>query len=209
VWYATHWDSANKGTCTIGKNVTEPETDFVAVKGEGKKAARLKSQFVGVLGIGKFASACLYTGEFVKVVGTSGSILSFGIPFTQRPVSLHGYYAYTPGIIDYAGKNMKSYLGKTDHGHVEIYLTVWDKPFLIDNTQNIALDPKDPDVIGYGVLDFGTPTHGYVEFDIPIVYTSDATPTYIGIMSSSSRLGASFTGSTQSVLYLDELELRY
>lgn len=209
VWYATGWDSGNKGTTTVGKNVTEAEEDFVAVKGEGKKAARLKSQFVGILGIGKFASACLYTGQFLKMVGTSGSQLSFGVPFTQRPKSLHGYYAYTPGIIDYAGKNMKSMLGQTDHGHIEIYVTVWDKPFVIDNTKAIALDPKSPDVIGYGVLDFGKATDGYVEFNIPIVYTSDATPTYIGIMSSSSRLGSDYTGSTGSVLYLDELELRY
>lgn len=209
VWYATGWDSGNKGTSTLGKNVTEPEEEFVAVKGPGKKAARLRSEFVGVLGIGKFASACLYTGQFVKVIGTSGSQLSFGVPFKQRPASLHGYYAYTPGIIDYAGKNMKSMLGQTDHGHIEIYVTVWDKPFIIDNTKDIALDPKSPDVIGYGVLDFGTATDGYVEFNIPIVYTSDATPTYIGIMSASSRWGSYFTGSTGSVLYLDELELRY
>ena len=209
VWYATGWDSGNKGTSTLGKNVTEPEEEFVAVKGEGKKAARLKSQFVGVLGIGKFASACAYTGSFIKVIGTSGSQLSFGVPFSQRPASLHGYYAYTPGVIDYASKELKSKMGQMDHGHIEIFLTVWDKPFVIDNTKDIALDPKAPDVIGYGVLDFGAATDGYVEFNIPIVYTSDATPTYIGIMSSSSRWGSYFTGSTQSVLYLDELELRY
>lgn len=209
VWYATGWDSGNKGTTTIGKNVTEPEENFVAVKGPGKKAARLKSDFVGLLGIGKFASACLYTGSFVKVVRASGSQLSFGVPFTHRPKSLHGYYAYTPGIIDYAGDGQKSKLGQLDHGHIEIYVTVWDKPFLIDNTRNIELDPKAPDVIGYGVLDFASATDGYVEFNVPIVYTSDATPTYIGIMSSASRLGSSYTGSTQSVLYLDELEFRY
>ena len=209
VWYVKHWDSGNKGTCTLGKNVTLPEDDFVAVKGEGKRAARLKSEFVGVLGIGKFASASIYTGEFIKVVGKRGVQLTFGVPFTQRPLSLHGYYAYTPGIIDYAAKNMKSKLGQTDHGHIEIYLTVWDKPFFIDNTKDIALDPKAPDVIGYGVLDLSTPTDGYVEFNIPIVYASDATPTYIGIMASSSRWGGYFTRSTQSLLYLDELELRY
>lgn len=209
VWYATHWDSGNKATSTLGKNVTEPEEHFVAVKGKGKKAARLKSQFVGVLGIGKFASASIYTGRFVKVVGTSGAQLSFGVPFTGRPKSLHGYFAFTPGTIDYAGTGMKSKLGQTDHGCIEIYLTVWGKPFLIDNTKGLELNPQSPDVIGYGVLDLGTATDSYVEFDIPVVYTSDATPTYIGIMASSSKWGASYTGSTGSVLYLDELELRY
>ena len=209
VWYALHWDSGNKGTATIGKNVTEPEENFVAVKGKGKKAARLKSQFVGVLGMGKFASASLYTGQFVKMVGTSGAQLSFGVPFTGRPKSLHGYYAYTPGTIDYAGDSMKSKLGKTDHGRIEIYITVWSKPFLIDNTKGLALNPKSADVIGYGTLDLSTATNGYVEFDIPIVYTSDATPTYAGIMAASSKWGDTYTGSSGSVLYLDEMELRY
>lgn len=209
VWYAAHWDTANKGTSTLGKNVTEPEEAFVAVKGAGKKAARLKSQFIGVLGMGKFAAACLYTGNFVKVVGTSGSQMSFGIPFTSRPSSLHGYYSYNPGVIDYADKNHKSLLGTKDHGVIEIFLTVWKEPFLIDNTQGLQPGPKTPGLIGYGVLDLHTRTNGYVEFDIPIVYTSEVTPTYIGIMTSSSRLGNVFTGSTDSVLYLDELELRY
>lgn len=209
VWYAKHWDSGNKGTSTLGKNVTEPEENYVAVKGKGKKAACLKSQFVGVMGIGKFAAASLYTGRYVKTVGTSGAQLSFGVPFTGRPKSLHGYYAFTPGIIDYASKGLKSKLGQTDHGCIEIYLTVWDKPFLIDNTKGLSLNPKSPDVIGYGVLDLGTATDGYVEFDIPVVYTSDATPTYAGIMVSSSKWGGTYTGSTDTVLYLDELELRY
>lgn len=209
VWYAQHWDSGNKGTATLGKNVTVPEEQFVAVKGKGKKAACLKSQFIGVLGIGKFASACIYHGHFVKVVGTSGSQMSFGVPFTGRPKSLHGYYAYTPGTIDYAGRGMKSKLGQTDRGRIELYLTVWDQPFLIDNTKAMALNPQSPGVIGYCRLDFCTATDGYVEFDIPVVYTSDATPTIGGIMASSSIWGDTFTGSTGTVLYLDELELRY
>jgi len=209
VWYAEHWDTANKGTSTLGKNVTEPEEDFVAFKGHGKKAARLKSQFIGVLGIGKFAAACLYTGHFVKVVGTSGSQLSFGIPFNERPKSLHGYYCFKPGKIDYADKNHKEMLGTKDHAVIEIFVTTWSEPFLIDNTRNLNVGPNTPGVIGYGVLDMGTATNGYVEFDIPVSYTSDATPTYIGIMASSSRQGDVFTGSTDSVLYLDEFELRY
>lgn len=209
VWYAVGWDSGNKGTTTIGKNVTEPEETFLAVKGNGKKAARLKSEFVGVVGIGKFASASLYTGEYLKTLGTSGAQLSFGVPFTRRPKSLHGYYSYKPGIIDYAAKSMSSKKGQGDHGQIEIYLTVWDKPFIIDNTKGVNLNPKDAQVIGYGVLDLGTATDGYVEFNIPVKYTSDATPTYIGIMASSSKWGGTYTGSTDTVLYLDELELRY
>lgn len=209
VWQAEGWGSGNKGTITLGKNVTEPETEFVSVKGPGKQAARLRSEFIGLLGIGKFASACLYTGHFVKVVGMSGAQMSFGVPFTDRPKSLSGYYAYQPGKIDYTSRELSAKKGQTDNGHIEIYLTNWTEPFIIDNSRGIGLDPEADYVIGYGVLILDKATDGYVEFNIPVVYKSDAIPTYIGIMAASSKWGDTFTGSTGSVLYLDELALRY
>lgn len=209
VWNADGWGSGNKGTIVLGKNVTEPEEEFVAVKGPGKKAARLRSEFIGVLGIGKFASASLFSGHFLDVVGMKGARLSFGLPFTGRPASLHGYYAFTPGKIDYTGDGMNSMKGKTDHGAIEVYVTVWDSPFVIDNTIGRGVSPEDEEVIGYGVLDLSAPTDGYVEFEIPIKYKNDKVPTHIGIMAASSRWGGTYTGSTDSILYLDEFELRY
>ena len=202
------WDSGNKGTIVLGKNVTEPEEEFVAVKGPGKRAARLRSEFIGVVGIGKFASACLYTGRFLKVVGMKGAQMSFGLPYSRRPASLHGYYAYKPGKIDYVSKEHASKKGTTDHGHIEIYLTDWSVPFVLDNSTGAGTDPKAPYVIGYGVLELDKATNGYVEFDIPVVYVSDKTPTYIGIMASSSKWGDKYTGSTDTILYIDELEIR-
>ena len=203
------WDSGNKGTTTLGINVTLPEEEFVAVKGAGKKAACMKSAFVGVIGIGKFAAGSIYTGSFLKMVGTSGAQLAAGVPFTHRPKALHGYYAYTPGKIDYADKSLSTLKGKMDEGGIEIYLATWTEPFVIDTAKDIALTPKADGVVGYGTLTLNKATDGYVEFTIPVSYTSDATPTYIVIMASSSRWGAHFTGSTQSVLYLDEMDLKY
>jgi len=198
VWYPNAagtqklWDTGNKGTTTLGINVTMPEEEFVAVKGSGK-----------------FASASVYTGSFLKTVGTSGAQLGVGVPFTYRPKGLHGYYAYTPGKIDYADKTHSSLKGKMDEGNIEIYLTTWTEPFVIDNAKKIELTPKTDGVIGFGNLTLDKATDGYVEFNIPVIYLSDATPTYIVIMASSSRWGASFTGSTNSVLYLDEMDLQY
>lgn len=203
------WDTGNKGTIVLGKNVTEPEEEFVAVPGPGKRAARLRSEFIGILGIGKFASACLYTGKFNKVQGMEGASFYFGVPSSRRPKSLHGYYAFKPGKINYAAKSKASLKGTMDHGHIEVYVATWKEPFLIDNTKGLGLDPNSPEVIGYGVLDLSTATDGYVEFDIPVVYKNEKTPTYFGIMAASSKWGDVFTGSTDSILYLDELEVRY
>ena len=209
VWTARSWGSGNKGTITLGKNVTEPEEEFVAVKGTGKKAVRLRSEFIGVLGMGKFASASLFTGRFLKVVGTKGARLSFGVPFSARPKSLHGYYSYRPGKIDYVSDKLKNLKGKMDEGRIEINLTAWKEPFVIDNSCGIELTPSVEGIIGYGVLTLTKATDGYVEFEIPIRYTGTETPSYIGIMASSSRWGGDFTGSTGSLLYLDEFELLY
>lgn len=69
-------------------------------------SARLRSEFIGVVGIGKF----------LKVVGMKGAQMSFGLPYSRRPVSLHGYYAYKPGKIDYVSSSKwgDNYTGSTD-----------------------------------------------------------------------------------------------
>ena len=54
----------------------------------------------------------------------------------------------------------------------------------------------------------------YTEFSIPLTYyqgkmPSPETPIYIIIMASSSKDGDVFTGSTSSVMYVDEFSLSY
>ena len=49
----------------------------------------------------------------------------------------------------------------------------------------------------------------YEEFDMPITYRSDRTPTMVAIIAASSRHGDFFTGATGTVLYLDEFSFKY
>ena len=49
----------------------------------------------------------------------------------------------------------------------------------------------------------------YQEFDLPITYRSDRTPSVVVIISASSRYGDYFTGAEGTVLYLDEFEFVY
>ena len=56
---------------------------------------------------------------------------------------------------------------------------------------------------------FKEDTGGYIRFEIPIQYLNDHTPSNIVITASSSRYSQQFTGSTGSVMYLDELKLNY
>ena len=52
-----YWDSGNHGSSTLNKNVTEPTEE--TYNGTGK-AAQLKSQFVGLFGLGKFAAGNIW-----------------------------------------------------------------------------------------------------------------------------------------------------
>lgn len=200
------WDSANKGLSFIGLNGTVPEYEHVAVAGEGKAAVRIRSRnFLGI-----FVAGNLFNGAFIKIAGMSGAELSFGVPFNKRPKSLSGYYHYQPGIVDLAKKPRKYMKGRTDEAKIDIMLVDWEKPFVMDTRHDkFIYGHTDPSVIGYGELVL-TEDHGdYVHFEIPIEYRRDDIPTYICIVAASSRFGDAYTGSSDSVLYVDEFQLNY
>ena len=70
--------------------------------------------------------------------------------------------------------------------------------------------PEDyPYIVAYGVQYFKKDTRDYIYFEIPLNYKNDITPTNIVITASSSRFAQQFTGSTSSVMYIDELKLNY
>ena len=200
------WDSANKGLSLLGINSTTPEYDHVAVAGKGKAAAKLESKKV----LWAFVGGNLFTGHFEKVVGTSGAQISFGVPFHARPRSLTGYFHYIPGTVNYAKPPYAAMKGRQDQGFIEIFLTDWTEPYFIDSTKGNFLDiEKDPHVIGFGVLNLKEGTEGYIPFEIPVKYRSGKTPTHIVIICTPSRYGEFYTGSSKSVLYVDEFRLNY
>lgn len=206
------WATSNKGTAGfLGKNTTEPEEDFVAVAGEGKKAVKLTSQYMAI----KFAAGNLFTGEFCGLTGLSGADLAWGVPFTHRPKSLSGYYCYQPVTIDYAQEPYRDMLGKMDCGHVLVILADWDKNpnscvdeqgrFHVINSKNQFVDiENDPAIIGYGKMEFDRWMDSYEHFDIDIDYRNSRTPSVVVIVASGSRYGDYFTGGKGTVLYLDE-----
>ena len=199
------WDSANRGMKVLGVNTTMPEYDHVAVPGPGKAAAKIVSRKV----TWAFAAGSLFTGHFIRVVNFSGIEMDNGTPFTGRPKSMSGYYHYQPGVINYAKEPCLSMKGKTDIGQIEVALYDWPK-VLRNVTTDGHFDPEaDPHLIGRGVLKLTQATDGYIHFEIPIEYRRGSTPTYVGINILSSALGEYFTGSSETVLYVDELQFNY
>lgn len=211
-WYACldltaenyFWDSGNKGSNAVGEaNPTSPETSDV-VSG---KAARMESKTVA----GVFAAGSIYTGSFGKVEGLSGASLNFGRPYTGRPSALRGYYKYNSGTIDKAKDPYKALEGRKDSCHIYIGLfSEWTAPFPVNTNTGTFVDLtwNNESMLAFGQLIQGETVKDYTQFRIDLEYRDQTTkPTYILIVASASKYGDYFTGSTSSVLLIDELEL--
>ena len=100
--------------------------------------------------------------------------------------------------------------GKSDIGIVQVFITDWSGPFRISTSSGKFVDTaNDAGIIAYGSLDFSK-TEGYIEFTIPLTYRSTTRqPKYIVIAAAASKYGDYFTGSTSSVMYVDEFSLVY
>ena len=198
------WDSANGGTASFGTVPTTPETSDV-VRG---KAARLESTAVKVVVITKFAAGNVYIGDFVKVSGV-GAELDWGIPFSSRPLALHGYYKYRPQAIDFAEDPYKAKKGQMDACSIKMYLCDWTAKFRVNTSKSVFLQDNDSSIIAMCDFTSDVTTNGYVEFTFPLQYRDARTPKYVVIVGAASRLGDYFTGGKGSTLWLDELSLVY
>lgn len=200
------WGTVNHGTSFLGINTTVPEYEHVAVKGKGKAAAKVSSRSI----MGTFATGNLYTGKFVKIIGMSGAEMYHGVPFKGRPKSLSGYVHYQPGKIDAAKAPYKDQKGKLDKGQIEIALYSWKQARHFLSTDGPSTPAqKDPDIVAYGSLVLDKDTGGYIPFTIDLKYVSDKEPGYLFIAVLASRLGEFFTGSSKSVIYVDEFKFNY
>ena len=198
------WDTANGGTASFGCVPTTPETTDV-ISG---KAARLESTTVTVVVITKFAAGNIYVGDFVKVSGV-GAELDWGIPYTARPVALHGYYKYMPKTIDNAESPYTGKKGEMDSNSIKMYLLDWSAKFRINTSSKIFLQDDDPSIIAMCDFTSNVTNSDYVEFTLPLQYRDNRTPSYVVIVGAASRLGDYFTGGKGSTLLLDEFSLIY
>lgn len=216
------WASGNVGASIANATVTEGVKD-TRPGSSGKLSARLTSIFANVFGIGRFAAGNLYIGNYVRNDGTHG-IINFGRPFTARPVALRGWVKYERGLIDYIttqppGVTLQK--GDPDCGSLYIALGDWD-PAVYGGTAEspvevatrriaeTAFDKVAEAVIGYGELLLTESVNGWTEVTIPIDYRSTSrVPTHILVTFAASRYGDYFTGSSKSVLWVDDFELIY
>lgn len=214
VWYPSLkdaafrvWDSANPGSGDFGILPTVP-TDDVAVPGDGKQAAMLVTKYAVI----KLAAGNLYTGKFGRILGISGAELDWGVPFTERPTALRGYYKYQPEPINYADGKYAEMMGKIDTCQIQIMLTDWTEPFTVNTVEGHFVDFDGEDILAYGKFEphISQDMTSYEKFLIPLEYR-DLTrkPAYIVITICASKYGDFFVGGEGSTLYVDEFELVY
>ena len=225
------WGTGNNGATVISSNdnLTTPVTDLHP-EATGKYSARLDSRNV----VMKLAAGNLFTGEFVGIRSLSHGIVNFGRPFTLRPTALRLWMKYTCGQIDNAkdigsvpvGESIQ--VGDYDTGSIYIALGTWTKeeygygkdhelfgtdesPVSIDTRDaSTFFDPNGKDVIGYGGRYFHESVDEWTQITIPIEYSAtDKRPTHIVVVCSASRLGDYFTGSRNSRMWIDDIELLY
>lgn len=219
------WGTGNPGATSLGDqfNLTTPYADEVRPGSEGTTSAKLQSMFPNMAGVGKFAAGNMFLGRFAGTFGTNG-VVHFGRSCTARPVALHGWYKYTCGTIDKVGKVPSSRpdiaIGSPDEGQILVAVGSWDPAeYGGDEDSPVAIDTRDEStffstksdaIIGVGEILLTESTDGWVEFTLPIEYKSTSEiPTHLIVVFTGSHFGDYFTGSTQTCMLVDDLELVY
>ncbi len=216
------WGSGNDGAAMASTTLTESSSD-VRPGSEGQYAASLQSKKAALMGIGKFAAGNIFLGEFGGLVGLDG-LVNFGRPTSARPVALHGWVKYNCGTIDELGRvpsarpDLKK--GDNDEGQIMIAVGNWtaeeyggsaDCPVVVNTKdESTYFNKEGKNVIGVGEMIFTESTDGWMEFTLPLEYkATDLVPTHMIIICTGSRFGDYFTGSTHSLMLVDDFELVY
>lgn len=210
------WDNGNHGSQTMGKNVTDKDS---GTKHSGSYSAMLKSQFVGVGTIGKFAAGNLFIGKYLKTDGTDGE-LGWGRSWEYRPVAVKLWVKYEPKVgVSKKGAN-DSYIGvgQMDQGIIYVALTNDDKkeytdgtswPFIIKTKSQELFDKNAANVIAYGEHVFTEATNGMIQITIPLEEVHAGDVANIVFVASASRYGDYFSGGDGSTMWIDDIELVY
>lgn len=164
--------------------------------------------------------------------------IRFGRLFTDRPTQLKGWFKYTRGTtVDYFGDECpSSYKEELNDGDLcAIYIALTDNNGLTgtsygdtafeingdasgDDPDNfiykrtIDYSENNPHIIAYGSIteEEAKGKGEWQEFTIDLKYRSlTRKPKYIIVVASASKYGDFFTGSTGSLMYIDDFELSY
>lgn len=210
---ASFWGSGNEGSATANKTLTNKSTDMVH---SGQYSARLGSDKA----MGIIAAGNVFVGKYVETNGTNGHLLIGRSYNGSHPTKLKVWANYRPGTVDIVKDGMDKYLpsgfkGSTDHGQIYVALTTSPIDIRTSDPEKGLFNKDAQEVLAYGQVTWTAPFGGdgsLEAVEVPIEYYERAKTTaakYLVIVVSASKFGDYFSGSSSSVMYLDDFELIY
>lgn len=226
------WSSSNTGAHML-KAMSYTDSYVVMETSDahsGKKAALIKSidskgGDMIIAKVPKVTTGSLFLGTFITDITSTLSSTKFGIPFDNVPVSLKGWYKYTPGTQYYSVTETpyeqhchEATLdeAKSDEFMISVVLyetEAYDTENWSDcltgsatTEQNIYTSSR---VAAIGQLTGGEQTE-WTEFTLPLEWKKEynADTNYrMAIICSSSKDGDKFSGAPESTLIVDDFEL--
>lgn len=162
-------------------------------------------------------SGSLYTGSFDTTPAFSGDQLSctkFGVEYNRKPLTLKGWYKYTPGdkYMDGTDKNNVTYPEGIDECAIQgvLYEAVDENEQPVTLTGHNINDSKYR--VATAALSDGSAKTDYTYFELPFTFLEgkeyDVNKKYkLAIICSSSKDGDRFIGAGGSTLIIDALEV--
>ena len=232
------WATGNPGGTSLGEkyNLTYPvyksaNPENVSPESTGEASAFMGSQ--NVLNM-KFAAGNLFVGRYGETLGTNATVY-FGRPIAQdvKPVAVRFKTKYKRGGINFinssaasngveyhiGSKQIRVVGGQPDLAKVFICFTNWSAPHCVNSADEKSFfDPRVANgICGLGYFDsdnnpelVADNTEVWHTITIPIEYSNpEVVPTHLVLTFTCSGYGDYFTGSSESWMYVDDVELLY
>lgn len=214
--YTSFWGSGNEGGATAKITMTNKSEDM---KHSGTYSARLASASA----LGMLAAGNIFVGEYEKAAlqgGNAVGYINMGREYNgSHPSALKVYVNYRPGTVDSFKENSifsSDFVnGGLDHGQIYVALSEKIVNVVTDPNDNKFFNPDADYILAYGEMTFKEafgPDGALKELTVPLTYRERAKttkPLYLLITCCASKYGDYFSGSTSSVMYLDDVELVY
>ena len=220
--YATaddaYWCTGNYGTSALSKNITQSSSD-VRPGSKGSKSMYMKSEYIVV----KFAAGNGYVGSWGGMEGLSNAKVYFGQPFTYnaKPKAFRFWAKWNCGTIDRVDQGVGK---KGDPDLCKIFCCMATDSHLVNSgdAEKTTFSPSDANiksgdarynkVLYSAYFESTTSQTEWKMVEVPFTFYGkdpNQVPTHLILTFTCSGYGDFFDGSTDSWMYVDDIELVY
>lgn len=212
-----YWCTGNYGTAILSKNITNSSSD-VRPGSPGKKSMYMDSEYIVI----KFAAGNGYIGSWGGMDGANAKVY-FGQPFeyNAKPKAIRFWAKWNCGKIDKVDKGVGK---KGDPDLCKFFCCMTTDSHLVDSSKGAETtfspsdadiksgDPRYDKVLYSAYMDTTESNPEWKQIEIPFTFYGDdpnQVPTHIILTFTCSGYGDFFDGSTDSWMYIDDIELVY